>query len=164
MIDFDSRNFITADVIKYIFMIQDMMSVKSPNVNGEMCIFDAKGLTVWHVMKLASNVSAIRHFMKYVQEAAPIRLIQNHYVNCTPALSKVMALLKPFMKKEMSENMHFHTNGFESLHKFVPANCLPEEYEGTQGKLEDYFNTTVANIKDLRDYLIKDENFFLSED
>lgn len=164
LIDFDSRNFITCDVVKYILMIQDMMFVKAAPVKGDACIFDAKEFTLWHFMKVASSVTAVRHFMKYVQEAAPLRIIQNHFVNCSPVLSKVIAFLRPFMKKELSDAMHFHTSGFESLHEFIPPDCLPEEYGGTVGCLDDYYKTTISNLNELRDYFLKDENFFISDD
>ncbi|XP_070509933.1 alpha-tocopherol transfer protein-like [Chironomus tepperi] len=164
LINFDSHNFVTNDVVKYILMFQDMLNVKSPMTRGDMCIFDAKGLTIWHLMKMVSGVNAIRLFMRYVQEAAALRLMQNHFVNCSTVLMKVISFLKPFMKKELSDVMHFHTSGFESLHEFIPKEYLPVEYDGTEESLDDYSKKTVSNLHDLRDYLIKDENFFIANE
>jgi hypothetical protein len=145
-------------------MFQDMLHVKAPITHGDMCIFDAKGLTIWHLMKMASSVNAIRLFMRYVQEAAALKLMQNHFVNCSSVLTKVMSFLKPFMKKELSDAMYFHTSGFESLHEFIPKEYLPVEYDGTNESLEDYSKKTVKNLHDIRDYLIKDENFFIANE
>jgi len=164
LINFDSRNFVTNDVVKYILMFQDMMHVKVPMIHGDLCIFDAKGLTIWHLMKMVSSVNAIRLFMRYVQEAAATKLKQNHFVNCSSVLTKVISFLKPFMNKELSDNMHFHTSGFEALHKFIPKEYLPVEYEGTEESLDDYSKKTVSYLHDVRDYLIKDENFFISNE
>ncbi|CAG9805299.1 unnamed protein product [Chironomus riparius] len=164
LINVDSRNFVTNDVVKYIIMYQDMMHMKVPINNGDVCIFDAKGLTIWHLMKMASSVNAIRLFMRYIQEAAALKLMQNHFVNCSTVLSKLISFLKPFMKKELTDVFHFHTSGFESLHEFVPKEFLPVEYDGTEETLDDYSKKTVSNLHDLRDYLIKDENFFIANE
>lgn len=143
-------------------MVQDMSLVTAPIIDGDVCIFDAKGLTLWHVMRVVASVSTIRLFFKYVQEAAALRLMQNHFVNCSPVLTKLMGFLKPFMKKELSDGMHFHTSGLESLYEFVSPDVLPEEYGGTDGCLEDYFKQTISKLYDQRDYVLNDDNFFVT--
>jgi hypothetical protein len=120
-------------------MVQDYIydSLNDGEVSeGESCIFDAKDLSIWHLWKLASGVSTLRNFLKYVQEAVPHRLVENHYVNCSPVLTKVIALIRPFMKKELNDSMHFHTEGLESLYNFIPRNELPKTYGGELESLE----------------------------
>lgn len=33
--------------------------------------------------------------------------------------------------------IHFHTNGFDSLHEFVSKDVLPHEYGGNLGPIKD---------------------------
>lgn len=48
-----------------------------------------------------------------------------------------MALMKPFMKKELLDAMHLHTSLDTFIDKHVPKLMLPEEYGGSAGKLKD---------------------------
>lgn len=143
-------------------MVQDTMCILTEIIDGNVCIFDAKGLTIWHVMKAIGDPSTVKFFFKYIQEASPIKIKQNHFVNCSAILKKLMGFLKSFMKKELSDTLHFHTSGLETLHEFIDKEILPEEYGGTAGCLEDYFKQTLCSLYDHRDYLMNDDNFFVS--
>jgi hypothetical protein len=140
-------------------MVLDTLHMKPVTINGDICIFDAKDFSLWHFMKMAANVSTVRVFMRYVQEAIALRIVQNHFVNCSPVLTKLIALIRPFMNKELNDSMHFHTAGFESLYDFVPKELLPNEYGGTVGELNEHYKQTVSDMQDLREYLNNDENF-----
>lgn len=147
-------------------MVQDLIHTMLNDgiiAEGEVCIFDSKDFSIWHFLKLASNVPTVRLFMRYVQEAVPHRLIDNHFVNCSPILTKIIALIRPFMKKELFDTFHFHTGGFESLHEAVPKECLPNEYEGTVGPLEKYYDDFLRQMDEARDYLCDDRKWGLDK-
>lgn len=87
--------------------------------------------------------------------------MQNHYVNCSPVLTKVLSIVKPFVKKELFEVFHFHTSGFESLHEFIPTAILPEEYGGSGGPVSSFYQHNLVNMELVRDYIKNDDNWKL---
>lgn len=52
-------------------------------------------------------------------------------------MDKVMALMKPFMKKELMDSLQLHSTLDTFVDKHVPKSMLPEEYGG---KLSSFFN------------------------
>lgn len=47
--------------------------------------------------------------MVYFQEAHPVRLRTVHVINCSPMLDRIMTVLRPFMKKEVSKLVKFYS-------------------------------------------------------
>lgn len=45
--------------------------------------------------------------MVYFQEAHPVRLRTVHVINCSPMLDRIMTVLRPFMKKEVSKLVNY---------------------------------------------------------
>ncbi|KAJ6616101.1 Clavesin-1, partial [Pseudolycoriella hygida] len=125
------------DIIKVFFMVSDIRLI-TPDENGltdgEIPIFDMAGFSLRHLTKVV--LSSLRCYMKYTQEAHPVRLKQIHVINCAPFLDRVLALLKPFMKNEVFKLIHFHAPGSDTLYKFVPLEMLPNEYGGKAGSIE----------------------------
>jgi CRAL/TRIO domain len=74
-----------------------------------------------------------------------------------------MTLIRPFVKKELFEAMHFHTSGYESLYDYVPKEDLPEEYGGEAGKIDDIFEKWLKIVEDQKEYLNDSSNWKLSE-
>lgn len=138
LIDFKSESFIFNDVIKAFFMVADVRLV-SPDPNpdaladGEVPIFDMKGATIWHILKV--TLSTLRLYFKYVQEAHPVRVQQVHVYNCSSLTNRIMTLIRPFLKPEVAARFQFHTPGSDTLYNFVPKDILPEEYGGNAGPM-----------------------------
>lgn len=65
----------------------------------EVPIFDMNGYTLRHLTKTVLGV--LRIYMKFVQEAHPVRIRQIHVINCPSYLDKVMMVAKPFIKAEV---------------------------------------------------------------
>lgn len=139
-IDFKPESFVFNDAVKAFFMVADVRLI-SPDPNpehladGEVPIFDMKGATVWHVLKV--TLSTLRLYFKYVQEAHPVRVQQVHVYNCNALTNRIMALIRPFLKPEVAARFQFHTPGSETLYKFIPKDVLPEEYGGNAGPIEN---------------------------
>lgn len=130
---------------------------------AEIAVMDFKGFSFRHFMKVATNLSTIRLYLRYVQEAVPFRIYQNHFVNCSPVLMKIIALIRPFVKKELLDVMHFHTSGYESLYEYIPREYLPFEYGGNAGELDKFFTKWITVVKSQRAYLKNDNNWKLLE-
>ena len=66
---------------------------------GEIPIFDMAGYSLRHLTKTV--LSSLRVYMKFVQEAHPVRLKEIHVLNCPSYLDKVLTVIKPFIKSEV---------------------------------------------------------------
>lgn len=104
--------------------------------DGDIFVNDMTNFGFKVLMKFIANLSLVKNHLKYSQEATPMKMVQNHYVNCSAAIPKLLSFLKPFLNKEVADSLYFHSN-LETLHAIVPKECLPEEYGGTGGKSEE---------------------------
>lgn len=62
-------------------------------------------------------------------------------------MDKVIALMKPFMKKELMEILHFHSTMDTFMDKCVPKSAMPIEYGGTAGTLMDIQEKTYKELQ-----------------
>lgn len=59
-------------------------------------------------------------------------------------MDKVLALLKPFLKKEIYQAIIIHKTLDTFLDKYVPKSMMPDgHYGGTAGNVMDMFNNTI---------------------
>ncbi|CAH1982465.1 unnamed protein product [Acanthoscelides obtectus] len=87
----------------------------------------------------------------HFQEGMPIRLKSLQYFNIPSFMDKILALMKPFMKKELYDSIQIHTT-MESLYAQVPKDILPQEYGGSCESLKnlhDKFLKLMAESEDL---------------
>lgn len=52
-------------------------------------------------------------------------------------MDKVLALMRPFMKKELMDVMHLHTTKDSYIGKHLDVKYMPKEYGGDAGSLKD---------------------------
>lgn len=72
-------------------------------------------------------------------------------------MDKILALLKPFLKKELLKAIHVHKSLHTLLDVHVSKSIMPDEYEGTAGKLSDILKGTL-------DPVLANERFFVEEE
>ena len=161
IINSNLNEFILKDIFKFVVMVNDVHALLEPNTNGLVSIYDANGFTFSHFMKFVSNMQSLVHFSQYGQEASCVDIKQIHFVNCSQMLTRVISFLKPIISNELSNKFHFHTSGFETLHELIDRECLPADFGGCGGTLEQYAKNTLNNVHKYHDFLRKDENFFL---
>lgn len=133
---FGQFNFTAA--IKVFFMVADCRFATENEErlsDGEIPVFDMAGYTLRHLTKTA--LGALRVYMKFVQEAHPVRLKEIHVLNCPSYVDKVMAVVKPFIKGEVFKLIHFHLPNADTPYRHFPRSMLPEEYGGEAGKMSD---------------------------
>lgn len=130
---------------------------------GEVIVLDFAKFGFRHFLKVTADFSYARLFLKYVQEAVPFIIREIHMVNCSYLVSKLFALLRPFISRELFEVIHFHTSGYDSLHQFISKDLLPTEYDGEAGSIEDIFDDWLNIVESQRDYLRDDTNWKLLE-
>lgn len=139
LIDTNPDKYVYLDVIRSVVSMLDTRFVTTDSnelVDGEIGIIDLKGFGWTHFMKSASSLSIMKKYMKYIQEATPFNVVQNHFINCSPTMERFLAFLRPFMKKEILDSLKFHTST-ETLFEYLPRELLPDEFGGTAGKCDD---------------------------
>lgn len=105
--------------------------------DGECFIVNVKGMSFRHVFKVARNLGTAQLYSKYTQEAAPFRIKKIHIFNASYVFDKLFMLFRPFLSKEIIDSMQFHSDGIESISEILPKECLPKEFGGYLGPIDD---------------------------
>ncbi|XP_060532820.1 alpha-tocopherol transfer protein-like [Cylas formicarius] len=146
LIDCNPENYNFAHQIRNFDMAVLLYLHQNGPVKGMHLVFDMQGVVFGHLTRL--SIVVMKKLLYYLQEAMPIRLRGLHYINAVPFIDKVLAMMKPFMKKELTEALHVHAESIESFYKFVPQNCLPEEYGGECERLDILHENIKCAIND----------------
>ena len=104
--------------------------------DSDILIIDLQNYTFRHFLNEARNPKILFLYFKYIQEAVPIATRSAHILNPSWVADRFMALIRPLLRKEVAESFQFHSRGVETLHKFVPKECLPDEYGGSIGSID----------------------------
>ncbi|KAB0790242.1 hypothetical protein PPYR_15425, partial [Photinus pyralis] len=162
--DSDPEKYIFADALKTFLAVADLrLNFSDDFPDGEIPIFDMSGFTLKHLYKV--QLPILKKYMVYTQEAHPVRLKQIHVVNVSPFLDKAMAIVKPFMKTEVSAMLHFHQPNSTTLYKYIPQELLPEEYGGRVGKISDIKAALIRKMcdNDSRNFFLDDSRWNVDE-
>ncbi|XP_034833285.1 alpha-tocopherol transfer protein-like [Maniola hyperantus] len=143
---------------KLFFLSTDARFLDSDVLHeADIVLMDVRDVTLRFLTKM--NISVARRLSKYQEDAIPIRLKQVHVVNAPPFIDKIYGVLKPFMKKEITELIHFHPPKSETLYKYIKKEDLPEDYGGSRPSMAEITEDTIQLIMRLREQLI-DENLW----
>nr|XP_023019642.1 alpha-tocopherol transfer protein-like [Leptinotarsa decemlineata] len=149
MMDFNPDNYNFATQIKCFDMITLLHLHKNGPPKGVLIIMDMKGVVFGHFLKI--GVVVMKKFLYYLQEGMPIRLKSLQFFNIVPFMDKLLALMKPFMKKELFDSMVLHTD-LDSVYKYIPRDNLPQEYGGSCESLQILQEIYKAQINDNADF------------
>lgn len=156
----DLFNFI--DAIKGFFMLADTRLTEDDDIPaGEIPVFDSANISLKFIGKM--NLSILRKYMLYTQEAIPIRLKQVHIINAPSYIGKIHAVLKPFLKSEVAKLIKFHEPNSTTLYDDIPQELLPEEYGGECGTIEEIKRHWIKRIEAKRDWFLDDERWAVNE-
>ncbi|VVD02069.1 unnamed protein product [Leptidea sinapis] len=146
----DMSLFDFVNAVKTFFMLIDTRLSEVEDIpSGEIPIFDAANVTLKFIGKV--NLSVLRKYMMYTQEAVPVRLKQVHVINAPSYIGKIFALCKPFLKSEVSK-------------LDVPKDIFPEEYGGNAGTIEQIKRHWIKRMEAKRDWFLKnDERWAVNE-
>ncbi|ALC48685.1 CG3823, partial [Drosophila busckii] len=164
LIDFDADKFNFTASIKVFFMVADCRFATEQEArlsDGEIPIFDMAGYTLRHLTR--TSLQALRVYMKFVQEAHPVRLKAIHVLNCPSFLDKVLTVVKPFIKSEVFKLIHFHLPNAETPFKHFPRSMLPQEYGGQAGAMSELKAHWLQLLQQQRDYLMNPLNWQLNK-
>lgn len=153
-LDADSSRFVYNDNVKYFLMVCDVWLLTEGTNNGYIYFADASGLSFGHIARISPL--GLKKYLYYIQEAAPIRLMGIHFINAPPAMELLMNMMKPFMKKEMIDMIHFHSS-LNSASEYVLVDALPNEVGGKAGSMYELAEIEVKKLENYREWFLKDE-------
>lgn len=161
--ELDVKNYSLNDQIKAMMMGFDvwMEEDEQASVTSVVMIEDVKGMSLQLIT--AMNPSVVKKMMVLVQEGYPMRPKGLNYINTPAAFDTVFNIFKSFMKEKMKKRIHIHGSDLESLHKEVPKECLPVEYGGTNGTIEEIKDYWLKKVDARRDWLLEDEKYGVDE-
>lgn len=124
--------------------------------HGEIVIFDMKNFTLKHLTRAV--ISTLRLISKYLQTSHPVRLVQLHVINCSPAVTKATMFIRPFLYAKLYNCLHFHQAGsYENLYKSVPREMLPLDYGGQAASMRELMKYYSGVLDSYRTFLMNDE-------
>ncbi|CAG9831433.1 unnamed protein product [Diabrotica balteata] len=150
-------NFCIEPQIKSLFAALEGHLYTNPP-SGLIFIIDVKGVGIMHLTRL--KLGPLKKFFHYVQEALPVQLKEVHILNANYIMEKILAMCKPFMKKELYEMLITHppnTNMQDFFEDCVPASCMPSNYGGELGALDELHEES-------NNYLTKLKTFYEIEE
>lgn len=152
--DTNDANFDFLEGIKLFFTMTDTRQVVDKELAlADVPVFDMKGFSLKHIGKVLRNFSALRVYMRFTQEALPVRLKHIHLVNVSSFIDRILTVLKPLMRKEVQESLKFHVPKSTTIFEFIPKEMLPKEYGGDGPSLDDLKETWKGHIQNQQDYL-----------
>lgn len=88
--------------------------------------------------------------MKFTQEAFPVQIREIHLINVSPILSKLLFILKPFMKARVKNMLNYHLPNSSTFHELIDQDLMPNEYGGKAGRLQDIKNNFIKQMESQR--------------
>lgn len=101
LLNYSPASYILNDVVKLLMMSIEANLYRVGCVPGHVILFDMRGVKPTHLLRL--TITSMRRFFEYLQDALPVRLKAIHVVNCVWFVDKLLALVKPFMNKELTD-------------------------------------------------------------
>ncbi|XKL64339.1 hypothetical protein PGB90_004425 [Kerria lacca] len=152
----DASKYVFVDGVKLLAMAIDACNFVEGTLPGYVFLFDMKGVKLAHLTRL--NLSQLKKFFSYVQEGLPVRLKAIHVLNTRPIIDKIMLLVRPFMKKELLNMIHFHAaDNLEEVYQFLPPYCLPSDFGGELQNCEQLHADFIKWMDKLKKHFEEDE-------
>lgn len=157
---YDASKYVFTDGVKCLSMCIDACLHVEGTVPGYIFLFDMKGVRLTHLTRL--SLSALKKFFLYVQEGLPVRLKAIHVLNTRPIIDKIMILVRPFMKKELLNMIHFHAaDDLEEVYQSLPPYCLPSDFGGDLPSCEELHTQYIEWMRKLKNFFEEDEQKYV---
>ncbi|XP_037824238.1 alpha-tocopherol transfer protein-like [Lucilia sericata] len=97
-------------------------------INGIVYIMDMQGLTLGRALHYTPYRT--KRLLDYIQSNIPLRIKGFHVVNQPKIFQPIYAAAKPFFTTKFAKRIVLHGSNYESLHRYISPECLPECYGG----------------------------------
>ncbi|XP_068204368.1 retinol-binding protein pinta-like isoform X4 [Palaemon carinicauda] len=159
----DPRTTSFDDMARAVLILFDLLLEEDDSliIRGVELVLDAGELSFQHAAQMTPQ--KIKMVSVLTQEGYPMRPKGLNYINTPAAFDTVFNIFKSFMKEKMKKRVHIHGSDLESLYKQVPKECLPVEYGGTNGTIEEIKDYWLKRVDARRDWLLEDEKYGVDE-
>ncbi|XP_059060234.1 uncharacterized protein LOC131853383 [Achroia grisella] len=145
LLDDDPKKSIYIDVVRAFVMILDLWQYEEGTVPGIIIIVNMDKVTLNHITRIDLNVA--QEFFYFIQKAMFMRLKEFHFINAPIFVDKMLAMMKPIMKKEMLDLLKVHQVGSNTLQQCIPLETLPKEAGGYNESCHELRDKTWNKIK-----------------
>uniref|UniRef100_A0A8D8SYI9 Alpha-tocopherol transfer protein-like n=2 Tax=Cacopsylla melanoneura TaxID=428564 RepID=A0A8D8SYI9_9HEMI len=143
----DSSQLHLDSAIKLLFMHLDTFLQVNPLVSGVVFMFDMQGVTMSHLTRI--NLSVVRKYMTYVEEAIPFRLKEIRIINVNNVITHIMNMIKPFMNKNHLQFIKMHAPGdLAEMYEKIPRELLPKDYDGEEASFGTLNKLAVNHVNE----------------
>ncbi|XP_018784492.1 PREDICTED: alpha-tocopherol transfer protein-like [Bactrocera latifrons] len=148
---FDSSKYSLANVVKVRSMLGDIQFREDDNaiVRGFLEVLDFKGVGPGHIFHF--NAALVKKIAVLGDKAWPYRPKGFHFININSSCEKFLNIARNLMSDKIKKRFHVHSN-YESLYKHIPKECLPAEYGGSNGTLDDGINEWEKKLLSYKEY------------
>ncbi|KAB0791363.1 hypothetical protein PPYR_03163 [Photinus pyralis] len=123
----DSASLNPKAAIKLFDMVITLELMEKGTFDDMVVVCDTTKVEASHLAK--TSVRDTKRYLLYMQDALPVRLTSMHWIVPTGIQELFIPLVKPFIKKGLSQSLHFH-NSYEALFRYCPRELFPKEVGG----------------------------------
>ncbi|XP_034236646.1 retinol-binding protein pinta-like [Thrips palmi] len=146
------------DILKLNYINMDIVLKDDDRtfICGDVLILDMRGVTLAHAAQV--QPALLKRTSTVYQDAYPVRPQGIHYVYPPPSFETMFNIIRSFMKDKLKKRLTLHgENDITSLYKDIPQSCLPNEYGGEAGTIDELAAAWKAKVESERDWLLADE-------
>uniref|UniRef100_A0A1A9Z835 CRAL-TRIO domain-containing protein n=1 Tax=Glossina pallidipes TaxID=7398 RepID=A0A1A9Z835_GLOPL len=148
---YDMKEFPLVELLKTRIILSDIELLDDDNavIAGCIEIADMRGFSASHLFHFDPLI--VKKIGILTEKALPLRVKGVHFVNVSSTAEKFFNLVKSLMPERIKQRFYVHPN-YESLYDYVPQECLPKEYGGTDGTIENVIAALEADVLRYKDY------------
>ncbi|XP_059622651.1 alpha-tocopherol transfer protein-like [Phlebotomus argentipes] len=155
LMDPDVTKYIHVDAVKLYNFVFDHWLWTEGTAPGHVLIVDMDSASLGHATRMSLSVA--KKYLHFLQEAIPVRLKGLHVINTLSFIDKILALVRPFVKKELVSLVHFHTD-METVYPMIPQKMFPKEFGGKADSILELHKKMKEKLFANRDFFLHEEN------
>lgn len=152
------KDYVFDSSVKTFIMKSEIYTYNNGPRSGTIFIDDLEGATIWHLFR--PSFGSIFKGLKFLQEGSPLNVKAIHVMNTVWFLDKIIAIVKPLLRSEMFDKIHFHPTNmdYEKFYKeFIPKSHLPSDYGGDLESIQVLHENQRSAFLEMRDYFLMEE-------
>ncbi|XP_055611347.1 alpha-tocopherol transfer protein-like [Uranotaenia lowii] len=153
-----ASNYNFNDAVKTYFMLLDSCLYTQGPRPGLICLFDMSNVGLTHLLRV--NMTTLRNFFHYLQDALPAKLKAIHVLNAVSFFDKVLYLIKPFLRAEILNMLFLHpvnANLDKLYDEWIPRSCLPSDYGGELKSVAELHQDHIKKFEQMQPFFIAEE-------
>ncbi|KAI9565830.1 hypothetical protein GHT06_009625 [Daphnia sinensis] len=117
-----------------VFCLQQLASNFDAQMNGIVAIVDLQNLSLHQARHFTPGYA--KKIADLLTEAFPLSFQTIHIVNQNWIVDMLMSIIWPFLSAKIQKRVLYHGSCWASLHEYVAAADLPEDYGGFREQLD----------------------------